>query len=499
MHSLVSLKVGSCRGQRAWIGVQFRACRVASDTIDPTRMHEPQGEWRDGDDLAEQARRHFESGRYADAEAALRQALEQNPERPDWHFNLGHVLEQIDRNSEARAAYMRCHQLDPDSPEPLLAAARTLALEGHNGDAIRLIDQAIGLDRHNDAAHAQKVAVLGNCERSEDARDAFYVAQEFVEAPAFTMLSMAQLLEETADLARASWCYREALRHRPEMLEVRTMYARCLTRQGDHGKALQNYMQVLREDPGDVDALIGCARLLASLGREADAQEKLRRVVEIEPANVAAHYELGTLAMRAARYERAAVEFELVLKLEPERNSVRVDLAEAQFRRGRADDARETLRAFIINGLPDAPEIHGDASPSTSEAMRAFVTLLARAGALLTGTGMWADSAKVLHEAVRHLPKEAALWRALARARLESGDVDGGRNASRQTLELDPTCTASFHNLALSALKAGRLDEAVEWTRRGLKVRRDDEGLRRIRSRIFLARVRRLLRLAARK
>jgi Flp pilus assembly protein TadD len=278
------------------------------------------------------------------------------------------------------------------------------------------------------------------------------------------------------------------------MLEVRTMYARCLTRQGDHGKALQNYMQVLREDPGDVDALIGCARLLASLGREADAQEKLRRVVEIEPANVAAHYELGTLAMRAARYERAAVEFELVLKLEPERNAVRVDLAEAQFRRGRVDDARETLRVFIINGLPDAPDVHGDASPASSEAMRGFVTLLARAGALLTGAGMWADSAKVLHEAVRHLPKEAALWRALARARLESGDVDGGRNASRQTLELDPACTASYHNLALSALRAGRLDEAVEWTRRGLKVRRDDEGLRRIRSRILLARIKRLFR-----
>ncbi len=456
-------------------------------------MNDPQGEWRDGDDLAEQARRHFESGRYADAEAALRQALEQNPERPDWHFNLGHVLEQSDRNAEARAAYMRCHQLDPDAPEPLLAAARTLALDGHNSEAIKLIDQAIALDRHNDAAHAQKVAVLGNCERSDDARDAFYVAQEFVEAPAFTMLSMAQLLEETSDLARASWCYREALRHRPEMLEVRTMYARCLTRQGDHSKALQNYMQVLREDPGDVDALIGCARLLASLGREADAQEKLRRVVEIEPANVAAHYELGALAMRAARYERAAVEFELVLKLEPERNPVRVDLAEAHFRRGRIVEARETLRSFILEGLPEAPDNPADTRASTTDSMRSYVTLLARAGALLSGTGLWAEAAKVLQESVRRLPTEAALWRALARARFESNDADGGRTAARQTLALDPQCTVSYHNMALSSLRAGRLDEAVEWTKRGLKVRRDDEGLRRIRSRILIARVKRVL------
>ncbi|MBL9140968.1 MAG: tetratricopeptide repeat protein [Phycisphaerae bacterium] len=462
----------------------------------PPFRHDPHGEWRDGDDLAEQARRHFELGRFADAEAALRQALEQNPERPDWHFNLGHVLEQIDRNSEARAAYLRCHQLDPNSPEPLLAAARTLALDGLNNEAVKLIDQAISLDRHNDAAHAQKVAVLGNCDRVDEARDAFYVAQEFVEAPAFTMLSMAQLLEDADELQRASWCYREALRHRPEMLEVRTMYARCLTRQGDHTKALQNYMQVLREDPGDVDALIGCARLLKHLGREADAQEKLRRVVEIEPANVAAHYELGALAMRAARYERAAVEFELVLKLEPDRNAVRIDLAEAQYRRGRPDECRETLRHFMGDGLPEAPETKERSTSEASEAMRAHVTLLARAGALLSGTGLWAESAQVLHEAVRRMPAEAALWRALARARFEASDEDGGRIASRQTLELDPHCLSSHHNMALCALRSGRLDEATEWVNRGLKVKRDDEGLRRIRSRIWMARLRRVLRLS---
>jgi tetratricopeptide (TPR) repeat protein len=471
-------------------------------------MMDPHSEWRDGDDLAEQARRYFESGRFADAEAALRQALEQNPERPDWHFNLGHVLEQSDRHSEARAAYLRCHQLDPGAPEPLLAAARTLALDGHNAEAIKLIDQAIALDRHSDAAHAQKVAVLGNCDRVEEARDAFYVAQEFVEAPAFTMLSMAQQLEERGECARAAWCYRESLRHRPEMLEVRTMYARCLARQGDHSKALQNYMQVLREDPGDVDALIGCARLLKHLGREADAQEKLRRVVEIEPANVAAHYELGTLAMREARYERAAVEFELVLKLDPERNAVRVDLADAQVRRGRADDARETLRAFVSEGLPEPPERPvpppvvarddaGAPQPAAVEAhgsLRAHVVLLARAGALMSATGLWSDAAAVLLEAVRRQPREHALWRALARARFESGDEDGGRAASRQALEIEPACLASHHNMALSALKAGRLDEASEWTRRGLAIKRDDEGLRRIRSRVLLARLRRLLR-----
>ena len=86
-------------------------------------MSEPSGEWRDGDELAEEARQHYEDGRLAEAEAALRQALARNPDRPDWHFHLGRLLEQTDRGLEAREEYLRCHELDPGAPEPLLAAA----------------------------------------------------------------------------------------------------------------------------------------------------------------------------------------------------------------------------------------------------------------------------------------------------------------------------------------------------------------------------------------
>ncbi len=463
-------------------------------------MTDPQGEWLDGDDLAEQARRHYEDGRFADAEAALRQALLQNPERPDWHFNLGRVLEQSDRHAEARGAYLRCHQLDPDAPEPLLAAAAMHEAESEFKEAIRLIDEAIALDRTSDDAYARKIGVLMKAGRTDDIRDTFYLAQEFVEAPAFTMVSMAHALERDGDLARATWCYREALRHEPDFLELRTAYARCLARLGDHPKALQNFMHVLRESPGEIPALLGCAQLLAQLGREAEAAEKLRRVVEIEPANGDAHHMLGVLSMRAARFDRAAVEFELVLKLDPARNAVRVDLADAQLRRGRPEEARETMRLFLSNGIPNAPD-SADAAADGAEPERDRAAAdeqhritLARAGALLASTGLWPDAARVLTLLVELVPKDAAAWRALARARFESGDLDGGRTASRQALEIDPRCALSHHNLALAALRTGHLEEAAQWTKRGLRMARTDEGLRRLRSRVLLAKVRRLLR-----
>jgi Flp pilus assembly protein TadD len=463
-------------------------------------MGDTHGEWRDGDELAEEARRHFEDGRLAEAEAALRQALARNPDRPDWHFHLGRLLMETDRGPEAREEFLRCHELDPDSPEPLLAASGVEEEEGNPGAALRLVEKAVELDRSSDVSNARRIRLLTLTGRHDDARSAFYEAQEFVEAPAFCMIAMAGGLELQGDLPRAAWCYREALRHDPSMEEVRTQYARCLSLQGEGQKALQNYMQVLREDPGSIDALLGCAETLANLGRDSDAAEKLRRVVEVEPANVQAHHMLGALDMRASRFDRAAVEFELVLKLEPERNLVRLDLAEAQFRRGRREEARETIRTMLAAGMPDAPDREdGFADRPERErqrAMRAWTTTVARAGSLLAVLGEWKAAAEVIPEFVRMHASEADAWRALARARYEAEDMAGGRAASMKVLELDPKCALSHHNLALAALREGDLAGASTWVRRGLAVARSDEGLRRIRSRVFLAKLRALLRRA---
>jgi tetratricopeptide (TPR) repeat protein len=456
-------------------------------------MSDADGQWRDGDEWAEEARRHFEAGRLKEAEAALRQALTRSPDRPEWHFHLGRLLEQAERPDEARESYLRCHELDPDAPEPLLAAAGVGDAERDPEEArqaLSLVERAVALDRSRDEAHARRIVLLDVLGRHEDARAAFYEAQEFVERPTFSLIAMADRLEEAGDLPRAAWCYREALRHDAEFSEVRRLYARCLARQGEHPKALQHYMHVLREMPGDTDTLLDCAELLCQLKREGEATEKLHRVIELEPANVRAHHMLGALELRAARWDRAALEFELVLKLEPERTAVRLDLAEAQLRRGRAAEGRSALKAFMEGSGPWRRWQEG--APADEERT---AELCARAGGLLMAAGMWDDAANVVSHLARSCPERADAWRALARACFESGDLEGGRHAAERALAIEPRCVISLHNLALAALRKGDLDAAWRHARQGLRIARTDEGLRRIRSRVVIARLRRWLRL----
>jgi Flp pilus assembly protein TadD len=179
---------------------------------------------------------------------------------------------------------------------------------------------------------------------------------------------------------------------------------------------------------------------------------------------------------------------------------VRVDLAESLMRRRRVDDAREVIKAFLANGLPERPgtDDASEGAPRTERdrmlATEQYRVILARAAALLSATALWTEAAQVLDRLVEAAPRDAAVWRALARARYESGDVDGGRIASMQALGIEPTCAISHHNLGLSALRAGRLEDAANWVSRGLKANRTDEGLRRLRTRVWMARVARALR-----
>ena len=101
--------------------------------------------------------------------------------------------------------------------------------------------------------------------------------------------------------------------------------------------------------------------------------------------------------------------------------------------------------------------------------------------------GLPGEAAGVLDRAVAGVGESPQLLRELALARFQAGDRDGGVAASRRLLRLDGRCLVSMHNLALAALEQRRLRVAAGWITRGLRVDRHDDGLRRLRMRLWLA------------
>jgi len=435
-------------------------------------------EWMDAEAHADRALELYERGRWAEAETELRKALALNPDQAEWHYNLGLTLEAAGRDVEALSCYERTIELLPDQAEPLVAAGMVCnRLERHEA-ALQWLDQALAYSSSCESAYAERIDALTRLGRHEEAETTFFVAQEMLEeASPRCLAAIAESLIERGAYPRAGWCLREALRLEPQMPRLRARLAEVLAATGRPHQAVQLYLRELREDPGNIDTLLDFGELLADLGRVDEASEKFRRALELEPANVDAHEQLGRLAMSAGLFDRAAAEFELVLRLDPEVSGIRLSLAEALWRAGQFDQAVHHLQLELemLQRGDEAASI-GDDSPGRME----------RLGAMLLEIDAPADAVRVLN---RIGTPSLTVMRMHALAYFRSGDVNKGGMLARRILRRDPRCVASMYNLALAALNEKRYPVAAGWIARGLRVDRHDAGLRRLRVRLWLARI----------
>ncbi|MEM7227427.1 MAG: tetratricopeptide repeat protein [Planctomycetota bacterium] len=434
-------------------------------------------DWFDAEAHADRALEMFERGRLAEAESELRKALALNPDHPEWQFNLGLTLEASGRDIDALDSYRRAAELMPTEAEPRVAAGAVCNRLQRFSDAIEYLEAANSIEPRHEAAYAHRIESHFRMGDHDGAETTFYLSQQALDEPSPPCLAiMAESLIERREFDRAGWCLREAIRLDPTMPRIRARLAAVCAATNMPQRALQLYLRDLRDDPGNIETLLDYGELLIGLGRHVEAGEKFRRVLELEPANIDAHHRLGQIAMAAGRHEAAHMEFELVYKLDSDYPQIRMAIAETLIRRERTAEAQTFLRHQL-------DLYHGEEQDS-----RATFDLV-RFGRLLLQSGMPRDAAQILEDGLRRDGESPELLRQLALARFDSGDRDGGVIASRRVIRLDPACIPSMHNLAMAALDEGRLRTASGWISRGLRIDRHDEGLRRLRVRLWLAAV----------
>jgi tetratricopeptide (TPR) repeat protein len=454
-------------------------------------------DWMNAESHADRALEMYERGRWDEAAAELRKALSLNPDQAEWHFNLGLSLEAAGRDAEALAAYERASELLEGQIDPLLAVGHVAARLGRYEQSIDCFQRVLKVEPTCEDAYAQLMECLVRLGRHEEVETTYYLSQQVLAEPSARCLAvMGESLLQRRMHERAGWCLREALRLEPALPRLRARLGSVYAATGRQQRALHLFLRDLRDDPGNIETLLDYGELLADLGRQAEAAEKFHRVLELEPANVDAHFNLGELALSAGRLEKAHLEFELVLKLDPEFPEIRLAIAEALLRRGRLADAQRCLReqmemdeaqiaamdsprgdpAPVEDAVPDAV----DSKPRSDEPD------LRRLGELLLRAQLPAEAARILQRVVDRRGEDAEVLRKLALAHFQAGHRGAGASVSRRVLRLEPNCVHSMHNLALAALEQRRLDLAAGWIHRGLRIDRHDEGLRRLRVRIWL-------------
>ncbi|MGH8851886.1 MAG: tetratricopeptide repeat protein [Casimicrobiaceae bacterium] len=267
------------------------------------------------DDLLREAQFALATGRAADAQRHLAQALAQAPERGDLLLMRARVeLSQGDAGAVA-ASCRAVLALAPDAVPALNLLGEAL-YPTDAAAAEAAWRQALSVEPGNAEAEFH----LGNLERERGSPAAVeHYRLALARAPGHPgVLNNLGLAYEAQGLIEpAEACYREVLTSSPEHVDALANLAILQTGRADHATAAETFERALAVRR-DFPARFWTRRATAlhAIGAYARAEQSFREVSRLEPDNVDAALHIGSIAMLQSKFDDAEAAFERALELD---------------------------------------------------------------------------------------------------------------------------------------------------------------------------------------
>lgn len=291
----------------------------------------------DRDDRVLAASNLRQSGDDAGAVALLRSAVAADPERAEYHYQLGTVLAAIGDYDEAELRFTQATAIMPDHADALVNLALCHGLCGRIADAVRCLQRAQAMCPEDARitqllAHAAgKAARAGQCLRL------------FINPPDIAP-SVSNQIEQL--VAAESDCIDEFLRLAKGPLHERIL---AIVLQGVRTQLSRNSPSAaLHHD---------CGRILARLGRHEQAVEEFERALALDSKRKETMVELARVHQATGRSTFAAAALERALAAGAECPDVLLQLGHAYKEDGKILKAASAFRrALALNRRCEAAQ-----------------------------------------------------------------------------------------------------------------------------------------------
>jgi len=235
---------------------------------------------------------------YKDLETLWRDTLAKNPNAWIAHTNLGVVLADQGKVTEAITEYKAALSIDPNSPEAHFNFGNALLHEGDLHSAVQQWEETVRINPdHADAQHNLGRALLGFGKPWE----------------------------------AAEHC-QEALRLNPDDAEAHNYLGNALLALGKTQEAIEQWEQAVRFRPDYADAHNNLGVAFAQAGRLQQAIEQFDLVLLATPGDPVVHYNLGLALEQSGKIQDAIVNYERALSLKPDYPAARNRLASLRAR-----------------------------------------------------------------------------------------------------------------------------------------------------------------------
>jgi enediyne biosynthesis protein E4 len=257
----------------------------------------------------------LEAGRYADALAHFRNALNRQPDLRGALQGLGLAYAAQGKTAQAEAQFQAVIRLAPDFAEAYTHLGKIYARTGRLDEAIQAYQRVIKLEPDRAQGYHNLGAVLS----AQGLADAAMV--QFQEAlrrdphylPARNDLGA--LYAERGQIEEAIAAFSSAVRLDPTRTESYYNLAMAYAARGDAQAMIQELQETLRLDPRHVEAHLGLGIGYVEQGKMDAAVERFRTVVRLDPQHARAHSALAAVYLQQQQYALARQHAQKAAKL----------------------------------------------------------------------------------------------------------------------------------------------------------------------------------------
>jgi tetratricopeptide (TPR) repeat protein len=427
-------------------------------------------------------------GRPADARAAFQRAADKDPESAYLQRTLGRLSAQLDDLDAALVHAQRAVELAPDDEEARIFLGRLDRIRRDVAGA-----EAALLDEDGEPFSPEAAILLYQIylEAGQLAR-ALEIAEQVVEEHPDILgghMAVATAYERMGRPEEAEAALRRAIQYHPDRFVLFSRLARMRRAAGDREGEIEVYREALGVDPDRYGTLVSLAEAQIAVEDFPGAIETYRRILERYPDDLQSVRRLASLEYAAGDHEQAAARLAEAIERHPEH--VELAYALGQVYRGAGDDER-ALEAFrrvppTDAAYPDARlriadifESREDYAAALEEVQKARAAqpnrqLDFRAAALLWRAGDFDAGIALLESLQAQDPDDDEILYQIGVLYGLDKRVDEALSYMEKALDKNPENAHALNYIGYTWAERGeKLDEAEELILRALAIRPDD-------------------------
>ena len=353
---------------------------------------------------------------YKDGETLYRTTIERNPSCWMAHNNLGAILLNSGKQTEAQQQFEEALKIREAYPDAQSNECSALIRQGRFQEAI--VHGEIALKLRESAENENNLAIA------------------------------------LADVGRTSEAvnhYLMALRFRPNYVEVLNNLGNAYSTLGKKKEALECYQTALKYMPNFADAYSNIGVLYSGVGHIAEAIQAYEKAVSLNPNSAQCHGQLGLAYSTSGRHNEAIAQFQIALSLFPNGADVWFYLGNSLVALGKFAEAEQPLlNAIRLN-------------PNYIAAENNLASVYYRLGRL-------PEAITHYQMAIRLNPNYAEAHSNLGVSLAASKLITDAVSEYQKAVQLNPNYADAYNNLGLALAALNRYKESVDAFRAAIKI-----------------------------